>query len=123
MSGFARCFEVKNSTGMQTNTVNSSLGLHVKTGYWTALNGVSVPYGKFQWKDLGSGKDVCPLGIWFGLQDKYQIRMVNHVTPIKFEDFQDNVKVKKVPKLPGGGIFACCCGSKGEKIYLDQANI
>ena len=71
MEGFARCFEVKNSDGMQNNNVNSQLSLHIKNGYWTALNGVSAPYGKFWWKNVSNGKDVCQKGIWFGLKDKY----------------------------------------------------
>ena len=71
MQGFARCFEVKNSGGMQNNNVNSQLSLHSKNGYWTALNDVSAPYGKFWWKNISNGKDVCKKGVWFGLIDKY----------------------------------------------------
>jgi hypothetical protein len=71
MQGYATCFEVKNSGGMQNNNVNSQLSLHIKNGFWTALKEVSVPHGKFWWKNLSNGKEICAPGIWFGLQDKY----------------------------------------------------
>jgi hypothetical protein len=94
--GFARCFEVK------------QLSMHAKVGFWKPANGVSVPYGKFWW--VKNGDDLCEKGVWFGVLEKYRIRLLREVRPEKFEDFKTNVTIKKVPKLPSSG-FLCCSSS------------